>query len=154
MAVDETGMTRTPSTAIEVKLNVTETPDAFAALDDALWQERRLLERLAYRLAAQHAVVTLGETRWLAVSDAEVKVAVREVREHEVLRAAQTERVLRRLRKPVDTSLAQLATVSPAPWPVILDDHRVAMRDLETTILTRAAQTVALLESLTAGGES
>jgi hypothetical protein len=146
-------MTRTPGTAIEVKLNVTETADAFAALDDALWQERRLLERLAYRLAAQHAVIGLGETRWLAVSDSEVKVAVRDVRDQEVVRAAETERVLRRLRRPADTSLAQLATMSPAPWPVILDDHRVAMRELETTILTHAGQTVALLESLTAGGE-
>lgn len=143
-------MIRTPGAAIEVMLSVADSGDAFESLDDVLWQERRLLERLAYRLTAQLAVLSLGETRWLALSDSEVTAAVRDLRAHEVVRAAETEQLLRRLRRPARTTLAQLAALAPTPWSAILDDHREAMRELETGMRATAAKTVALLESLAA----
>ena len=105
-------------------------------------------------MTAQHAVIAAGDTRWLQLSDAEVKSAVRDLRRHEVLRAAETEHLLRGMRRPVDTTLTDLAAAAPMPWNIMLNDHRVAMRELESEIRATAARTVALLEGLDRGERS
>ena len=139
-------MSPMPGDTTEVIRSVTGNGGDFSPLDELLWQERRLLERLDYRLLAQHAVIASGDTRWLKRSDADVRTAVADLHRHEVLRAAETERLLRSLRRPSNTSLTELAAAAPMPWTIMLDDHRVAMRELANEIRSTAARTVTLLE--------
>jgi flagellar FlgN protein len=147
-------MTPTPGDALEAVLTLNGSGNAFGPLDELLWRERHMLERLAYRLASQHALITLGNTRWLHRSDVEVASAVRELRRQEVMRAAETEHLLRRLHLPADTSLAGIAASAPMPWSLMFEDHWAAMRTLETEIRETAARTVALLEDLAGDDET
>lgn len=140
-------MTLRPGDAIKVVLSVTDPGRLFWPLDELLWQERRLLERLNYRLVAQHATIASGDARWLHVSDVEVTTALRELHQHEALRAAETEHVLGQLGLRSGTTLRQLAAAAPTPWSLMFTDHWDAMCTIEHEIRTVADRTASLLES-------
>lgn len=126
-------------------MSVVPDPDdaaaAFGELENLLWRERGMLERMLYRLVAQAAVVSTGDWRWLQSSDEDVRDAIAPLQACEVARAAVSEELAGRYGLSGDVSLHALAGVAPDPWSVILNDHRAAIRQLEKDIRDVAAQT-------------
>ena len=108
--------------------------DSFAELAALLWRERDVLEDLLFRLVAQQLILSSGDTRWLPRADAEVRTASASLQEHEIARAAEVNVLLRHYALPADTSLRELAAFAPEPWPLVLLEHREALRLLALEI--------------------
>lgn len=111
--------------------------DAVSAL---LWTERETLEFLLFKLAEEQLVLASGSTRWMNRADVEVQEAVDRMRTSEVARAAEMEAVAGMLRLPLQATLAELASAAPEPWPLLLTDHRTALRALVLEVEAVAAQ--------------
>lgn len=118
---------------------------AFADLSAVLWDARELLEQLLYNAAAQHWFYAYGESRWRTRAAQELRLAVSQLRITEVLRAAESEELCRRLGLPNDTTLRAIAAVAPEPWQTLLSDHRRALRGLLDEIDLATAQVAATL---------
>jgi hypothetical protein len=111
-----------------------EAGELFGGLASLLWRERELLDRLLYKLTVQRVIFEAALTRWFDRSDVAVRAAAKALQEHEVARAIETDRILRRYGLPADAALSQLAAVAPQPWPDLLLDHREALRALTEEI--------------------
>jgi hypothetical protein len=111
-----------------------EAGELFGGLASLLWRERELLDRLLYKLTVQRVIFEAGLTRWFEKSDLAVRAAAKALQEHEVARAIETDRILRRYGLAADATLSQLAAVAPQPWPDLLQDHRDALRSLTEEI--------------------
>jgi FlgN protein len=122
-----------------------------AAVAAMLWTERATLELLLFKVTLEHLVLSTGSARWLDRVQAEVQAVLRLLRVSEVVRAADAEALARRLHLPADTTLAGLAAAAPEPWPMILTDHRVALRELIVDIEVVAARNQRLLPGDSAG---
>lgn len=120
---------------------------ALAALAAVLWEERRQLEGLLYRLITQQLVLTSGQTRWLGNADADINSAMTTIRDTEVLRAIEVETIAAKLGTSGDVSLADLAAAAPEPWSTTLQDHRSALRGLAAEIDTTVAENRRLLKA-------
>jgi hypothetical protein len=119
--------------------------DAFAAVAALLWDEREALEQLLFKLVEEQLILVSGSTRWLNRADAEVRTAVTSLRASEVLRAAEVDALARRLELPAETTLVELAEKAPEPWPLVLSEHRGALRGLVLEIDAVAAENRRLL---------
>jgi hypothetical protein len=119
--------------------------DAFAAVAALLWDEREALEQLLFKLVEEQLILVSGSTRWLNRADAEVRVSVTALRASEVMRAAEVDGLARRLDLPVETTLGELADRAPEPWPLVLIEHRDALRELVVQIDAVAAENRRLL---------
>ena len=130
-----------------------KTDDVSAACPDLdtlsalLWDERETLEFLLFKLVEEQLVLTSGSTRWYNRADIEAHAAVDRMRTSEVSRAAEMEAVARELRVPVEATLAELAAAAPEPWPLLLADHRTALRALILEVEAVAAQNRRLREA-------
>jgi FlgN protein len=111
--------------------------DAVSAL---LWTERETLEFLLFKLVEEQLVLASGSARWMHRADVEVQAAVDRMRTSEVARAAEMEAVAGTLRLPLQATLAELASAAPEPWPLLLTDHRTALRALILEVEAVAAQ--------------
>ena len=119
--------------------------DAFAAVAALLWDEREALEQLLFKLVEEQLILVSGSTRWLNRADAEVRASVTALRASEVMRAAEVDGLSRRLDLPVETTLGELAEQAPEPWPLVLIEHRDALRELVVQIDAVAAENRRLL---------
>ncbi len=120
-----------------------DAPEAFPDLDALsalLCSERDTLEFLLFKLVEEQLVLTSGSTRWYNRVDIEVRAAVDRMRTSEVSRAAEMEEASRTLLLPVEATLAKLAAAAPEPWPLLLTDHRTALRALILEVEAVAAQ--------------
>jgi uncharacterized protein (UPF0147 family) len=124
----------------------------FDRLASLLWSERETLTLLVYRLGVQRLILESDSTRWLARSAEEIEDSLRALRTSEVIRAAEHEHVLDELRRPHRTTLAELAAVSPQPWPDLLAEHRVALSSLLGEAELAAVTNRRLLESVAGDG--
>lgn len=120
---------------------------ALASLAAILWEERRHVERLLYRLVGQQLVLIAGQTRWLGHADADVTAAMTALKDAEVLRAIEVESIAAKLDVTSDVSLAELADAAPEPWSTTLRDHRAALRLLAAEIDTTVAENRRLLKA-------
>ena len=115
-----------------------DTPETGAALGEVaatLWREREVLEDLLYALSVENLVLTSGNPRWLVRADAAVADAARTLRDHELLRAMEVERLAGHLGDAAQgVSLTDLADCSPEPWSTVLVDHRIALLELTEQI--------------------
>jgi hypothetical protein len=128
----------------------TDTSDASEELDAVsalLWAERETLEFLLFKLVEEQLVLVSGSTRWMNRADVEMQAAVDRMRTSEVARAAQMEAVAGLLRLPLQSTLAELASAAPEPWPLLLTDHRTALRALVLEVEAVAAQNRRLVEA-------
>ncbi len=105
-----------------------------ADLAALLWREREILEDLLFRLVEQQLILSSGAARWLPKADQEVRTAADTLQEHEVGRAAEVNELVRHYALPGDTSLRELAAFAPDPWPLVLLEHREALRLLALEI--------------------
>ena len=110
-----------------------------------LWQERNLLETLAFKLEAQQLLVVAGRDRWLARATREVEELTDQLRETELIRAMEVDAAAPGLGLAPGASLRELADAAPAPWGSMFDDHRAAFAALAFEIDGLAAANRALL---------
>jgi hypothetical protein len=125
----------------------TDANDLFAEVASVLWSEREMLEHLLFKLVEEQLVLAAGSTRWLNCADAEVRAATARLQLGEVTRAVQVEALAERLHMPVATTLAELASIAPEPWPLVLTEHRAALRSLVAEIDAVAAENRRLLHA-------
>lgn len=120
---------------------------AFARVASLLWHQRELLERLLFTLVSEQFILRAGAVRWLAPADDEVRAAVEELREAEILRAIEVDDLVGRLGVPADTTLRELGEIAPEPWAALLADHRDTLRDLVAEVTATTAENRRLLRS-------
>ncbi|RNL61541.1 flagellar protein FlgN [Arthrobacter oryzae] len=100
-------------------------------LSAALWQERRQLEVLLFRLETQQLHVEAGNLRWLGFTAAEVADVLDRLRFEALARSVESAGVAVEWGLPPETSLPGLIGVAPpGPWAEILSEHRTGLQDL------------------------
>jgi flagellar FlgN protein len=119
-----------------------------ADLSSILWRERELLELLLFKLEEEQLVLTGGRSRWLAHATREVELVLDQIRQTEVVRAAEVEAVAVELGLRPNPSLTDLADAVSAPWTELLRQHRQEFVSLTSEITTLAE---ASRDLLTAG---
>src|SRR3982751_5661207 len=97
-----------------------------ADLSSILWREREMLELLLFKLEEEQLVLAGGRTRWLAHATREVEVVLDQIRQTEVLRAAEVEVVGAELDLGTNPSLTALSEAVGDPWAGIFREHRKA----------------------------
>ncbi|TAM87992.1 MAG: flagellar protein FlgN [Jatrophihabitans sp.] len=112
--------------------------DPFPELADILWGERAILERLRQELVEQDPVRRPGRGRRPPHAPTQLQAAVTDLHTVEVLRAAEVEALVAHLGLSPDASLSELADAAPPPWPLLLTEHRAALRALLTELGARA----------------
>lgn len=105
-----------------------------------LWRERHLLELLAFKLDEEQLVLAAGRTRWLARATREVELVLEELRQTELERAVEVDRLAAGMGLPPGASLRQLSDAAPPPWRDMLLEHRAAFLAL-TDEVTALVQT-------------
>ncbi|MCP3854990.1 MAG: flagellar protein FlgN [Actinomycetia bacterium] len=100
--------------------------DQLGRLARLLWQHRRLLEDLQYRLEVQNLLLLAGREQWVARVTGEVQETIDHISENEVLRAALVDQLAPQLGLEPGASLQDLANRAPEPWNMILEDHRIS----------------------------
>lgn len=91
-----------------------------------LWRERGLLELLQFKLEEEQLLLATGRTKWLAHAANEVEAVIDQIRQLEVLRAAEVDVAAAAVGLPPGASLAKLADAAEEPWSSILHSHRQA----------------------------
>lgn len=141
---DSTGMT---DAADAQTLRLRGCTDALTAVAAVLWREREALDRLLYSLVSQKLILSSGNTRWLHLAENEVHQAADGLRGAELLRAAEFDALMRLAGLPPETTLRELAAIAPEPWPMVLDEHGTALRELALEVQTAAAENTRLLQA-------
>ena len=103
-------------------------------LTRALWQQRRMLERVRYHLKVQELVLA-GDNDWMltfAIND--VEEAIRRVSEIEAARVELTQDLGFALGLGSNPSLQDLVAAAPDPYNEMLDEHRTAFLELASEI--------------------
>jgi len=106
-------------------------PMSASDLSAALWQERRQLELLLFRLETQRLHVEAGNLEWLSFMTAEVETVLDRLRFEALARSVESAAVAAQWGLPATTNLVELISAAPAgPWPEILREHLDALRGL------------------------
>ena len=103
-------------------------------LSSVLWRTRELMELLLFKLEEEQLLLAAGRSRWLAHATREVELVLEQIRETEIIRAADAQAAALELGLPPDASLAQLADAAPMPWFELLHQHRKAFLTLTAEI--------------------
>ncbi len=90
---------------------------------DVLRQERNALDQLLYRMTALRALLTGRDEAFLTWAAAEVETARNQVREVDLLRAAQVQLLGVHGPNRATPTLRQLAALAREPWSSMLRDH-------------------------------
>ncbi len=106
----------------------------FNRLSEALWQERRLLELLLFKLEEEQLMLSAGRTRWLSHATREVESVLDEIRSAELARAVEADAAAAALGVSPSAGLTALAEAAPAPWDDLLRGHRDAFASLTAEI--------------------
>lgn len=100
-------------------------------LSAALWQERRQLELLLFRLETQRLHVQAGNLQWLSFTAAEVESVLERLRFEALARSVESAAVAAEWGLPAQATLVELVAGAPAgAWPEILQDHLDGLRAL------------------------
>lgn len=110
----------------------------FAEVSGVLWRERELLELLLFKLEEEQLVLASGRARWLPHATREVEAVLAQIRQAELLRRVELERLAGDLGMTGDVPLRQLADASPAPWNELFRSHRAAFLSLTAEITSLA----------------
>lgn len=100
-------------------------------LSAALWQERRQLELLLFRLETQRLHVLAGNLQWLSFTASEVESVLDRLRFEALARNVESAAVATEWGLPAQASLIELVGGAPASaWPEILHEHLDGLRAL------------------------
>jgi hypothetical protein len=106
-------------------------------LHEVLWNERRLLDLLLFRLVSVKLVLAADEKRFLAVALSEVERALEKIRVAELQRSLLVGRLSVAWNVSRDElTLGYLADWSPEPARTLFEDHRDACQALTIEIET------------------
>ncbi|QGN58032.1 flagellar export chaperone FlgN [Nostocoides sp. HKS02] len=120
-------------------IDTREAAEKCAELSGALWAVRDRLERLAYCVEVQRALVETGRATWVARAAQEVELALEQVRGTELGRAVDTVPAATVLGLDPQASLSQIAALAPAPWDDLLAEHRSALLEVTRDLTESAA---------------
>src|ERR1700677_2641129 len=98
----------------------------FDDLSNVLWQERRILEMLVFKLEEKQLILISGRHHWLTHATAEVEQVLDSLRSSEDLRSTVVDTLVAELGLADHPTLTQLADSAPDPWRDILRLHRSA----------------------------
>ncbi|MDQ0754134.1 flagellar protein FlgN [Arthrobacter sp. B3I4] len=100
-------------------------------LSAALWQERRQLELLLFRLETQRLHVSAGNIQWLTFTASEVEAVLDRLRFEALARNVESAAVAGQWGLPAQATLVELvAAAPPGSWPTVLQDHLDGLRVL------------------------
>lgn len=100
-------------------------------LSAALWQERRQLELLLFRLETQRLHVAAGNTQWLTFTASEVEAVLDRLRFEALARNVESAAVAGDWGLPAQATLVELiAAAPPGSWPTVLQEHLEGLREL------------------------
>lgn len=100
-------------------------------LSAALWQERRQLELLLFRLETQRLHVVAGNLQWLRFTSSEVESVLDRLRFEALARSVESAALAAAWGLPAQAALIELlAAAPPGPWPEILQEHLDSIRGL------------------------
>lgn len=93
-------------------------------LSAALWQERRQLELLLFRLETQRLHVLAGNLQWLSFTASEVEGVLDRLRFEALARSVESAAVAAEWGLPAQATLNELvAGAPPGAWAGVLQDH-------------------------------
>lgn len=93
-------------------------------VSNILWRERQLLQLLLFKLETEQLILSSTRTRFLSDATREVEMVINELKETELLRAVAVDSLAAELGLGPSPSLRELASVAPAPWDNIFEEHR------------------------------
>ena len=100
-------------------------------LSAALWQERRQLELLLFRLETQRLHVLAGNLQWLSFTASEVESVLDRLRFEALARSVESAAVAAEWGLPAQATLNELAAgAPPGAWAEVLQDHLDGLRAL------------------------
>jgi hypothetical protein len=106
-------------------------PMGASDLSAALWQERRQLELLLFRLETQRLHVEAGNLQWLSFMAAEIETVLDRLRFEALARSVESAAVATEWGLPAQTTLIELIAAAPAgAWPGILGEHLDVLQGL------------------------
>lgn len=120
-------------------------------LSAALWQERRQLELLLFRLETQRLHMAAGNVQWLSFTSMEIESVLNRLSLETLARAGESAAVAIDWKLPPQAGLVELAAAAPrAPWAGILQEHVVELRKLLRQLRQAVRANGEFLESLRA----
>lgn len=106
-------------------------PMSASDLSAALWQERRHLELLLFRLETQRLHVVAGNLEWLNFMASEIETVLDRLRFEALARSVESAAVAAQWGLPAQTTLVELIAAAPAgPWSEVLREHLEALHAL------------------------
>ncbi|MDQ0822663.1 hypothetical protein QFZ79_000402 [Arthrobacter sp. V4I6] len=100
-------------------------------LSAALWQERRELELLLFKLETQRLHIKAGNLQWLSFTASEVENVLDRLRFEALARSVESAAVAAEWGLPAQATLVELIAGAPAgSWVEILREHLAGLRDL------------------------
>lgn len=102
---------------------------ALEDLSAALWQVRRLLDLLRFRLEEERLLESAGDRRWMPGVRRAVEEVADQLRLADLVRAVSSEELARILGSGSPATLPQLAAAAPDPWGYILGLHNDALHE-------------------------
>ncbi len=100
-------------------------------LSAALWEERRQLELLLFRLESQRLHAQSGNLQWLRFTAAEVETVLERLRFDALARSVESAVVAAEWGLPAEAPLTLLLRAAPpGPWAEILAEHRAGLQGL------------------------
>jgi len=112
---------------------------------EVLFQERRVLELLLFKLETERLLLGTGQERWLALASREVDTVLDELNKVELARSVVLAQTAPELGLGPDATLATLIGVVPAPWDTVFADHQRELKALMGDVLAAAESSRHLL---------
>jgi hypothetical protein len=118
-------------------------------LSAALWQERRELELLLFRLETQRLHIQAGNLQWLSFTASEVENVLDRLRFEGLARSVESAAVAAEWGLPAQATLVELIEgASAGSWPEIFREHRTGLLDLLDQLNAAASIGEQLLRNL------
>jgi hypothetical protein len=124
-------------------------------LSAALWQERRELDLLLFRLETQRLHIEAGNLHWLGFTASEVETVLDRLRFEALARNVESAAVAAEWGLPAQASLVELIRAAPEGSSAeILQEHLAGLRDLLRRLSDAAGAGEQLLRKLARQGSS
>jgi hypothetical protein len=112
---------------------------------EVLFQERRVLELLLFKLEEEQLLLEMGRSRWLALASREVETVLDELNKVELARSVAFAGVAPELGLGDEAKLSSVVDVVASPWDTVFADHYAALTGLMGEVLDAAASSRTLL---------
>jgi hypothetical protein len=123
------------------------------AFSEVLFQERRVLELLLFKLETERMLLDAGMERWLALASREVDTVLDELNKVELARSVVLAQAAPELGLDVGVNgeggagatLASVVAVVPPPWDTMFAEHQRVLKSLMGEVLLAAESSRHLL---------